>query len=453
MKFFLLALLLCATSFGQVTTISANSTTGFDITSSSNYYNYTLYRGNPSLWGDLGRNGYVDYTVSASAAGTYALQLYYANGTQANGSATLLVNGQTQSTASIASTVNWAAFQLSAPASVTLPAGTSTIRIAAASNFQAFNLAGMLVSPLSVSANTVSAPTNTLANPLSGMKFYVNPYSEGAQNVGQSCSNGASISKIANQPQGVWFGDWNTNPQADAATVMKAAAAQGTVPIIVAYNIVNRDCGGFSSGGAANSAAYQAWIQGLSLGIGNAKAVVIFEPDALMQLSTLGCLTGAQQSERLSLFQYAISMFQQHAPNASVYYDAGNSNGLLPAIMAQNLLYAGVGNAAGFALNVSNYETTANNTAYGQQISALAGNKHFVIDTSRNGQGPTWDHQWCNPLNRGLGSPSQGFSSGLVDGYLWVQNPGSSDGYCNGGPAAGSFSNSIACTLSANAIF
>jgi endoglucanase len=25
------------------------------------------------------------------------------------------------------------------------------------------------------------------------------------------------------------------------------------------------------------------------------------------------------------------------------------------------------------------------------------GGKHFVIDTGRNGNGPTSDHQWCNP--------------------------------------------------------
>lgn len=57
---------------------------------------------------------------------------------------------------------------------------------------------------------------------------------------------------------------------------------------------------------------------------------------------------------------------------------------------------------------------------------------HFVIDTSRNGQGP-WttttaypDKQdWCNPRGRGLGlRPSAATGDPLVDAYLWVKTPG-----------------------------
>jgi endoglucanase len=148
-----------------------------------------------------------------------------------------------------------------------------------------------------------------------------------------------------------------------------------------------------------------------------------------------------------------VSSFQQLAPQASVYIDAGDAGATVPAEMAQRLASAGIANAAGFSLNVSNYMATDVTTSYGQQISALTGNKHFVIDTSRNGLGPTADNQWCNAPNRGLGSPSQGFATGLTDAFLWVQNPGTSDGTCNGGPPAGQFSVPIACTLAHNAIF
>ena len=72
-----------------------------------------------------------------------------------------------------------------------------------------------------------------------------------------------------------------------------------------------------------------------------------------------------------------------------------------------------------------------------------AGTTHFVIDTSRNGQGP-WDwaaagyasagaaQDWCNPPGRGLGiAPTTNTGNALVDAYLWVKVPGESDGSCN----------------------
>jgi endoglucanase len=47
--------------------------------------------------------------------------------------------------------------------------------------------------------------------------------------------------------------------------------------------------------------------------------------------------------------------------------------------------------ADGFTLNHSNFFRTADNVAYGKKVSALIGGKHFVVDTSRNGLGPTTD--------------------------------------------------------------
>jgi len=71
-----------------------------------------------------------------------------------------------------------------------------------------------------------------------------------------------------------------------------------------------------------------------------------------------------------------------------------------------------------------------------------AGTTHFVIDTSRNGQGP-WDwagagyasagaaQDWCNPPDRGLGiPPTTDTGNPLVDAYLWIKVPGESDGSC-----------------------
>ncbi len=443
------ALALGATARAQVMPVSSTSATGLNVALYSSASRYTFYPGSPAIWGDLQENGYVEYALSAGAGGTYSLQLYYSNGTPTSGTATILVSGDAQAPASLASTGGWSNFQLDTASTVTLPAGRSILRIAAGSPVQAFNLAGILLTPLATAAAQVPAA----GNPLFGMKFFVNSYSAAGQNSWQGCSNGQSIGKIAAQAQSTWFGNWNWNPAGDVATVMQSAAASGTVPILTVYNIVNRDCGGYSSGGAANAGAYRDWIDAFASGIGSGQAVIVLEPDSLTQYNTQGCLNQGQQSERLSLLQYAISSLKQNAPNAVVYLDGGPPNGINAAQMAKALTGAGVSQAAGFAVNVSNYESLQSNVDYGNKISRFTGGKHYVVDTSRNGVGATWDHQWCNPANRGLGLPSQGMASGLLDGYLWVQNPGTSDGTCNGGPPAGQFSEPIACTLLQNSAF
>jgi endoglucanase len=106
--------------------------------------------------------------------------------------------------------------------------------------------------------------------------------------------------------------------------------------------------------------------------------------------------------------------------------------------MATRLQQSNIALADGFALNVSNFDTSANNTTYGKDISSRVGGKHFVIDTSRNGLGS--NGQWCNPLGRALGErPSTVTGDSLLDAYLWLKAPGESDGTCNGGPSAGAW--------------
>jgi endoglucanase len=311
----------------------------------------------------------------------------------------------------------------------------------------------------SIPPKTPAASSSRSTNyPLAGQQFYVNPGSITALNINASCSayypgSSGLIALLASKPQGVWFGNWDTNVEAAAAYTASQASSQGTVPIMVAYNIPIRDCGGYSSGGAPSASAYQTWITQFAQGIGRAKVVVILEPDAVSQLNLPGCLTRSEASQREGLLSYAVQQLKSLAPEASVYIDAGyGGDGLPAATIASQLDQAGVANAAGFSLNVSNYVSNGINTTYGQQISALIGGKHFVIDTSRNGLA-TANGVWCNPPNQGAGVLSEGFSSGTIDGYLWVQNPGVSDGACNGETSAGVFDLLQACTLAHNAVF
>ena len=220
--------------------------------------------------------------------------------------------------------------------------------------------------------------------------------------------------------------------------VVANARAAGGVPVFVAYDIPGRDCGGWSAGGAGSPEAYARWISDIAAGIGTAEAVVVVEPDALAQLC-------GDATARLGMLRTAVGLLEQNA-GTHTYLDAGHADWIDAGTMAQRLRSAGVAQADGFALNVSNFGTTAANVAYGERISALLGGAHFVVDTSRNGNGPGSD--WCNPSGRAIGErPTTATGSALVDAFLWVKTPGESDGTCNGGPAAGEFWPSYALDL------
>jgi endoglucanase len=92
--------------------------------------------------------------------------------------------------------------------------------------------------------------------------------------------------------------------------------------------------------------------------------------------------------------------------------------------------------------NVDFLNTSGINLRYANMLGATQPTTHFVIDTSRNGQGP-WQppagaypdpQDWCNPPDRGLGlRPTADTGIALLDAYLWVKIPGESDGECTRG--------------------
>jgi len=231
--------------------------------------------------------------------------------------------------------------------------------------------------------------------------------------------------------------------------------------------------------------------------------------------------------ERFATVNYAVDALKAHA-HTTVYLDGTHSGWLGSGDAAHRLAQAGVARADGFFLNVSNYELTEHLQKYGTWTSKCiwfatqgadwsrghfdwcasqyypatasdfstwgasdqwytdnvesqtyagypgdAGLKQFVIDTSRNGQGP-WvssvsypDNQvWCNPPARGLGfTPSTSTGVLLNEAFLWVKIPGESDGQCNRGtsgttdparggvadPAAGVWFPDMALELARNA--
>jgi endoglucanase len=280
------------------------------------------------------------------------------------------------------------------------------------------------------------------SDPLAGVPFYVGE-SAAATTAREWSSQGraaeaALLGKIAAQPQAQWFGDWSDGHGGTAGDVgwwVGAATAAHTLPVVVAYDLPWRDCSQYSGGGAASPAAYREFIDAMAAGISGRRTVVILEPDALAELN---CLSPEQQASWYSLLSYAVTRLGE-SPDVTVYLDAGNAGWQPAATIAARLRQADVAGARGFSLNVSNFDATASETAYGEAIAGeLGGTGHFVIDTSRNGNGAAPGGEWCNPPGRALGTPpTAATGNAAVDGYLWVKRPGESDGQCNGGPAAG----------------
>ncbi|MFG1998677.1 glycoside hydrolase family 6 protein [Spirillospora sp. NPDC048911] len=283
--------------------------------------------------------------------------------------------------------------------------------------------------------------------------FYVDPSSNPAVWVKKNPrdARAAAIKKsIATKPGAKWFGNWSGDIGKSVSAYVTAAQKAKKTPILVAYNITDRDCSGHSGGGAGSAAKYRTWISKFASAIGNRPAVVIIEPDAVAQLD---CLPAASRKTRTALLSYATKQFQTKAKKSRAYLDGGNSNWIAPATMATRLNAAGVKNVRGFSINVSNFFTTAQSAAYGKKVNAALKSKYrytkkFVIDTSRNGKGGVAG-QWCNPAGRKLGATSRTGGTSGAEYLLWIKVPGDSDGPCGVGAGipAGTFSPVLATRL------
>ncbi|WP_274559001.1 glycoside hydrolase family 6 protein [Streptomyces spiramyceticus] len=287
--------------------------------------------------------------------------------------------------------------------------------------------------------------------------YWVNPEGNAAKQVASYAKEGDDekaelIRKIAEQPTAEWIGPENAEAQAKGFT--EAAQKADRDALLVLYNIPHRDCGQFSKGGAADGNAYRAWVDEIAKGIGNRPATVILEPDAVLHL-VQNCTPEEFHEERYDLLKGAIKRLKQQ-PKAKVYLDAGNAGWKTPDALFEPLQWAGVAEADGFSVNVSNFQTTEASKDFGKKLSPKIGNKPFVIDTSRNGNGPYTEgdpeENWCNPPGRALGeAPTTKTGDELVDAFLWIKRPGESDGDCKGGPKAGEWYPEYALELARNA--
>jgi endoglucanase len=263
--------------------------------------------------------------------------------------------------------------------------------------------------------------------------FYVDPQTGAARWVAANPGDSRAAvirDRIANVPQGRWYTQNNTATVAgEVDAFVGAAAAAGKKPIMVVYNIPNRDCSGASSGGLANHTVYRQWIDQVAAGLKGRAATIILEPDVLPIMTS--CMSTAQQNEVYASMAYAGKKLKAASAAAKVYFDAGHAAWLAPAEMAARLVRADIANSAdGISVNVSNYRTTADSTTYVRNVIAATGVSRLkgVIDTSRNGNGPAGS-EWCDPAGRAIGIAStDAVADAILDAYLWIKLPGEADG-------------------------
>ncbi|TFC61655.1 glycoside hydrolase family 6 protein [Cryobacterium sp. TMB1-7] len=305
---------------------------------------------------------------------------------------------------------------------------------------------GLFIGSFAVTATSAAA-----GNPLAGRSFYTNPNSTAqvaataAAVADPDSAAAATLGKLAEQPSAIWLMPEKyplNTVQADVTAIADAAEEVGQTPVFVVYGIPDRDCGNFSAGGLSET-DYPTWVASIATALTLKASVVILEPDALALATECGNV-----EQRVAQIQQGVAAF---APTvATVYLDAGHSDWLTPATAADLLNRAGVAQVRGFATNVSNYNDSAAEQAFGEAVSALTGGAHFVVDTSRNGRGG--NGEWCNPAGQALGGTPEATTDGASrDANLWVKEPGESDGTCNGGPAAGEWWNERALELAAAA--
>lgn len=319
----------------------------------------------------------------------------------------------------------------------TIACATTLLAFAAVTGCDAAAVAAPTIDAPAAGAPAAAKPSAPSGGSLAGARFLVSDKSPAAaQAIAWQTSRPADaelMRRLAEQPTAAWFAEWSGDVRTAVRNVVSAAAASGRTAVLVAYNIPHRDCGLYSAGGASGAAAYRTWIRAFADGLRGTRPVVILEPDAAPAAS---CLPAAAQEERFALLRDAVDVLG--AAGAFVYIDAGHSRWMSTDDAAALLTRAGVANAHGFALNVSNFVSTPENASFGEALGRKLGGKRYVVDTSRNGLGPASGNQWCNPEGRAVGdlpTTSTGYPS--ADAFLWVKVPGESDGTCNGGPGAG----------------
>lgn len=318
-----------------------------------------------------------------------------------------------------------------------------------------------------------TTPPSPARNPFEGAAFYVD--GQYTQKVQSSAALAPELQKqmaiVQNQPTALWLDRiaaveqlprWLADAQSQSKTLGKE-----TVPVVVVYNLPNRDCAAKASNGELSieeggeqryrSDYIDVIAEHLSR-VPDQRVAIVLEPDSLPNMiSNLGVEKCAvSQDVYLHSVAYAISKLS--LPNVSIYLDAAhagwlgweaNQRRMVDLVLEVLDMAGGPSRIRGFASNVANYNAISGDFGKRLEPSNPAGNeldyvrsflgvleekgvsgKAFLVDTSRNGQADVrtrWGN-WCNIKGAGLGERPAIAPSAGVDAYFWVKPPGDSDG-------------------------
>ena len=260
------------------------------------------------------------------------------------------------------------------------------------------------------------------------------------------CKEHPQIREITKEPIAFWYG---VGPKRTIRKTKKSIQrllkrTDPYLPVLVIYSIPYRDLGHHSKGGADSDDEYLEFIQEFCDALGDRSPIVIYEPDCIPHMEQMGFIDGF---DRMKLVKASVELLSQ--TNALVYLDIGHPRWLSVSKATSYLRMCDIHKVRGFSINTSNYYATSTCYKYGKDICKNIMDDsvpHFVIDTSRNGNGANKEH--FNPYGRAIGQyPTTKTRDELVDAYLWIKVPGESDGAVNGGPKAGRFSHSLALDL------
>jgi endoglucanase len=298
-------------------------------------------------------------------------------------------------------------------------------------------------------------PGASAANPLAGMTwgtYHISSTDPGIDppsayyNTARSESDRAQFAKLLAEPRFRWFGAWIPTYTQGSKRGARATAQNYIAEVTGGDPDVGVQIGIFrlqpfehqactTLPTAAQIADYKAWIREFAAGIGSARVALELQPDMPFTL----CLPHHSQVD-LELISWTAQVFGT-LPHTTVYIDAGAADWARPSTMASMLARAGVRYARGFSLNLTHYDSTARQVAYGKKI--LAGlarrhirGKHFVVNTAQNGRPFTTQAyprefrlaavcssrsaRHCVTLGQ---PPTTTTGVAAVDAYLWLGRP------------------------------
>jgi endoglucanase len=319
-------------------------------------------------------------------------------------------------------------------------------------------LAG-LVAPAPALAGVANAglAAHGARNPLSGMPWgtYRNDDTDPSNDAPSAYFNTTrdlavrgTLARILSQPRFRWFGAWNplhTSHGGSVWGIRKAVrkyirtvtGGNRNVGVQIAvFRLVPFEraaCRRLPT--PSERRGYKRWIGQLAKGIGRTRTTLVLQPDMPFTL----CLPGGSRAH-MRLINWTARRLNR-LRHTTVYIDAGAADWIRAGRIAAMLDHSGIRRVRGFALNITHYDSTRREIAYGKKVLRLLArrgihHKHFIVSTAMNGR-PfiSYKHRRtfhesivcghsgarkCATLGR---PPTTNTGSRAVDAFLWIGRP------------------------------